>query len=76
MEQKPALSKEIIEKLEYIAENLHRRPITLDFASEWKISEANAKLLLEYLYRSGRVEIAWLPEMQELCYVKKSYTVN
>lgn len=76
MEQKPALLKEFMESLEYIAKGLHGRPITKDFASEWKISEANAKLLLEYLYRSGRVEIAWLPEMQELCYVKKSYTVN
>lgn len=70
------LSKEFMESLEYIAENLHGRPITIDFAREWKVSEANAKLLLEYLYQSGRVEITWLPEVQELCYVKKSYTVN
>ncbi|MDR6782701.1 hypothetical protein ABIE26_000812 [Pedobacter africanus] len=76
MEQKPALSKEFMENLECITEHLHGRPITIDFASEWKISEANAKLLLEYLYQRGRVEIAWLPEMKELCYVKKSYTVN
>lgn len=64
------------DNLDFIAQGLHGRPITVDYAQEWKISEANAKLLLEYLYRSGRVEIAWLPEMQELCYVKKSYTVN
>jgi hypothetical protein len=70
------LSKEFTANLEQIATGLHGRPITIDFAAEWKISEANAKLLLEYMYQSGLVEIAWLNEMQELCYIKKNCTLN
>lgn len=70
------LTKEFTENLEQIATGLHGRPITIDWAREWKISEASAKLLLEYMYQSGSVEIAWLNEMQELCYIKKSSVAN
>ena len=74
--KKPELPRQFADNLEQIATGLHGTPITIDFAAEWKISEANAKLLLEYLYQSGLVEIAWLNEMQELCYIKRSLTIN
>ncbi len=64
------LSREFLKNVEAIADGLHGRPINTDWPTEWKVSVEHAMLLLEYLYKSGRVEIVWLPEQQQMCFVK------
>lgn len=74
--KKPELPKQFKNNLMQIAEGLNGRPINCDFADEWKISAANCMLLLEYLYKTGIVEISWLPEQQQMCFIRKIYTLN
>ena len=74
--RKPELPKQFKDNLMQIAEGLNGRPINGDFAAEWNISAANATLLLEYLYKTGIVEITWVPEQQQMCFVRKIYTLN
>lgn len=70
------LPKSFTNNLEEIAEGLNGRPIKTDFSAEWKISAANVMLLLEYMYKTGVIEIEWLPEQQEFCFVKKNTRIN
>lgn len=70
------LPKQFKDNLMQIAEGLNGRPINCDFASEWKISVANCTLLLEYLYKTGIIEITWLQEHQQMCFVRKIDTLN
>lgn len=72
----PKLSKEFLDNLMEIAAGLHGRPINVNYAEEWKISEVNSKLLLEYLYKTGIIEITWLPEQQQMCFIHTNYKVN
>jgi hypothetical protein len=74
--KKAKLPKQFADNLEQIATGLHGRPINLDYAAEWKISHVNAVLLLEYMYKTGVIEITWLPEKQQMCFIKKSRTIN
>lgn len=72
----PKLPKQFKDNIEQIAAGLHGRPISIDWAAEWKISHANCILLLEYLYKTGIVEIKWLPEQQQMCFYKATDTIN
>ncbi len=73
---KPELSESFLKNLEQIAEGLNGRPINTDFSAEWKLSAANVMLLLEYMYKSGVIEIVWRAELQTFCFMKKVYTIN
>lgn len=72
----PNLPKAFADNLEAIAAGIHGRPLRTDFAREWKISNADAKNLLEYMDSIGLIAVTWLPEKQALCIVKKDYLIN
>lgn len=74
--KKPKLPEAFADNLEAIAAGIHGRPLCTDFAREWKISDVDAKNLLEYMDSIGLIGVKWLPEKQALCIVKKTYTVN
>lgn len=64
------LPQSFTDNLDFIADGLHGRPINTDFCTEWKIGAANTNLLLEYMVKTGIVEVLWMPEQQEFCYAK------
>jgi MarR-like DNA-binding transcriptional regulator SgrR of sgrS sRNA len=67
----PKLPKTFTDNLAAIAAGLHGKPIESNFAREWKISDKNAKDLLQYMHDTGMIAMKWLPERGALCFIKK-----
>ncbi|WP_316811452.1 hypothetical protein [Pedobacter heparinus] len=67
----PKLPKSFTDNLEAIAKGLHGRPISANFAREWKIAEKEATEMLQYLSDTNMIDIKWLPEKSALCFIKK-----
>ncbi|MNL61182.1 hypothetical protein D3C87_1850730 [compost metagenome] len=69
--KKPKLPESFTDNLEAIATGIDGWPITTDFADEWKVTEKNARDLIEYMYAINLITVKWLPEKQTLCVVRK-----
>ena len=67
----PKLPKTFTDNLDAIARGLHGRPIEANFARDWKISDKDAKDLLQYLFDTNMIAMKWLPEKRRLCFIKK-----
>lgn len=74
--KKTKLPTSFTDNLAEIAEGLHGRPVNIDYAGEWNISASNATLLLDFMYKTGIIEITWLAEQQQMCFIKTAYQVN
>ena len=74
--KKPKLPEAFTDNLEAIAAGLHGRPVNVNFAHEWKITDKDCKDLLEFMHQSGMIGITWLPEKNARCFVKKGYLIN
>ncbi|MBB5440086.1 hypothetical protein HDC92_003784 [Pedobacter sp. AK017] len=67
----PKLSKSFMDELVVLADGVHGRPFSTNFAPEWEVSVYEARYLLQLMLEKDMITIKWQPEKEELYYVRE-----